>query len=93
MGRYQELADQARGGIFHAARRMIKGQEDVLGVVESYQNKVATEVRDPWSFVKANYDLAKQVADVQTDAALEWTSAFARSAQQSPRKAAKSTEN
>jgi hypothetical protein len=94
MAKYQELADQSRAGAFDAARRMIKVQEDVLGAVESYQNKVAAEVRTPWSLVKANYDLAKQVADIQTEAALDWTSAFGRSAQQSARKATtKSTES
>ena len=92
MARYQELADQARAGAFDAARRLIKVQDDVLGAVENYQNKVAAEVRTPWSLVKATYDLAKQVADIQTEAALEWTSAFARSAQQGGRKATKSTE-
>ena len=66
-GKCQELADQARAGAFDAARRTIKVQEDVLGAVENYQNKVAAEVRTPWSLVKANYDLAKTDEEFERD--------------------------
>ncbi len=89
MAAIKEITTQAQSGAFDTARRLVKTQEDVLGAFEDYQGKVLNDVRTPWAAVKANYALVKQLASIQSDLALEWTAGFARTAQQSVRKATK----
>jgi hypothetical protein len=86
MDTYEEISATVRGRAFEAARRLVKAQEEMLGALESYQATVANEARTPWAAAKLNTSLWKQLADIQTDVAQDFTSTLARNTQSgSPR--------